>query len=76
MSVGTVAGRLKPPAPKGAHAHDRLAAGRLRERTAVLDLFRMLTPAQRRAYFAALAGWSLDALDFFVFVFCLKSISG
>ena len=43
---------------------------------AVLSLFRMLTPAQRRAYFAALAGWSLDALDFFIFVFCLKSISG
>ena len=43
---------------------------------AVLNLFRTLTPAQRRAYFAALAGWSLDALDFFVFVFCLKSISG
>lgn len=42
----------------------------------MLDLFRMLTPAQRRAYFAALSGWSLDALDFFVFVFCLKSISG
>jgi SHS family lactate transporter-like MFS transporter len=43
---------------------------------AVFELFRMLTPAQRRAYFAALAGWSLDALDFFVFVFCLKAISG
>ena len=42
----------------------------------MLNLFRMLTRAQRRAYFAALAGWSLDALDFFVFVFCLKSISG
>ncbi len=42
----------------------------------VLSLFLTLTPAQRRAYFAALAGWSLDALDFFVFVFCLKAISG
>src|SRR5215470_16240637 len=36
----------------------------------------MLTPAQRRAYFAALGGWSLDAFDFFIFVFCLKAISG
>jgi MFS transporter, SHS family, lactate transporter len=44
--------------------------------TTVLELFRNLTRAQRRAYFAALTGWSLDALDFFVFVFCLKSISG
>lgn len=42
----------------------------------MLSLFRTLTPAQRRAYFAALAGWSLDALDFFIFVFCLKAISG
>jgi len=42
----------------------------------VLGAFRMLTPKQRRAYFAALGGWSLDALDFFIFVFCLKSIAG
>ena len=41
----------------------------------MLDAFRRLTPAQRRAYFAALGGWSLDAFDFFIFVFCLKSIS-
>jgi MFS transporter, SHS family, lactate transporter len=42
----------------------------------VLSAFRMLTPRQRRAYFAALGGWSLDAFDFFIFVFCLKSIAG
>ena len=42
----------------------------------MFSLFRMLTRSQRRAYFAALAGWSLDALDFFIFVFCLKAISG
>jgi SHS family lactate transporter-like MFS transporter len=41
----------------------------------VFNLFRMLTPAQRRAFFASLAGWSLDAFDFFVFTFCLKAIS-
>ena len=35
----------------------------------------MLTGAQRRAYFAALGGWSLDAFDFFIFVFCLRAIS-
>ena len=35
----------------------------------------MLTRPQLHAYLAALGGWSLDALDFFVFVFCLKSIS-
>src|SRR3979409_2564508 len=35
----------------------------------------MLTGAQRRAFFASLAGWSLDAFDFLIFVFCLRSIS-
>jgi len=42
----------------------------------VLGYFRLLTRPQLHAYLAALGGWSLDALDFFVFVFCLKSISG
>jgi MFS transporter, SHS family, lactate transporter len=41
----------------------------------VLSAFRMLTRTQRRAYFAALGGWSLDAFDFFIFVFCLRAIS-
>ena len=36
----------------------------------------MLTPTQRRTYFAALGGWALDAFDFFIFVFCLRAISG
>src|SRR6201988_483825 len=35
----------------------------------------MLTRPQLHAYLAALGGWSLDALDFFVFVFCLTAIS-
>jgi MFS transporter, SHS family, lactate transporter len=41
----------------------------------VLGAFWRLTRAQRRAYFAALGGWTLDAFDFFIFVFCLKAIS-
>jgi MFS transporter, SHS family, lactate transporter len=41
----------------------------------VVGYFTSLTRAQRRAFIASLAGWSLDAFDFFVFVFCLKSIS-
>jgi SHS family lactate transporter-like MFS transporter len=41
----------------------------------VLGYFRLLTRPQLHAYLAALGGWSLDALDFFVFVFCMKSIS-
>jgi MFS transporter, SHS family, lactate transporter len=41
----------------------------------VFGYFRLLTRPQLHAYLAALGGWSLDALDFFVFIFCLKSIS-
>jgi SHS family lactate transporter-like MFS transporter len=41
----------------------------------MLQAFRKLTPAQRRTFLAALGGWSLDAFDFFLFVFCLKAIS-
>src|SRR5579863_8842282 len=37
--------------------------------------FTDLTSQQRRAFFASLSGWSLDAFDFFIFVFCLKAIS-
>ena len=42
----------------------------------MLGYFRDLTRPQLHAYLAALGGWALDALDFFVFVFCLKAISG
>ena len=41
----------------------------------MLDVFRMLTRRQLHAYFAALGGWSLDAFDFFIFVFSLSAIS-
>jgi SHS family lactate transporter-like MFS transporter len=42
----------------------------------VLDPFRTLNRSQRHAFFASLAGWSLDAFDFFIFVFALKAIAG
>jgi SHS family lactate transporter-like MFS transporter len=35
----------------------------------------MLTRAQLHAFLASLGGWSLDAFDFFIFVFCLNAIS-
>src|SRR5271166_6593932 len=38
--------------------------------------FAELTSAQRHAFFASLAGWALDAFDFFLFVFAVKSIAG
>ncbi len=41
----------------------------------MLGYFRQLTRPQLHAYLAALGGWALDALDFFIFVFCLKAIS-
>ncbi len=41
----------------------------------MLDTLRSLSRAQLHAYAAALGGWSLDALDFFIFVFCLGAIS-
>src|SRR5215831_2541409 len=37
---------------------------------------RSLNRSQRHAFAASLAGWSLDAFDFFIFVFALKSIAG
>ena len=41
----------------------------------MINYFRMLTRPQLHAYLAALGGWSLDAFDFFVFVFSLSAIS-
>jgi SHS family lactate transporter-like MFS transporter len=41
-----------------------------------MNPFKDLTRPQRHAFFAALAGWSLDAFDFFLFVFAVKAIAG
>jgi SHS family lactate transporter-like MFS transporter len=41
----------------------------------MLDSVRGLSSSQRHAFAASLAGWTLDAFDFFIFVFALKSIS-
>ena len=41
----------------------------------ILAPFRGLTRSQRHAFVASLAGWSLDAFDFFIYVFALKSIA-
>jgi SHS family lactate transporter-like MFS transporter len=35
---------------------------------------RGLSRSQRHSFFAALGGWSLDAFDFFLYVFCLPAI--
>src|SRR5580692_4897287 len=38
--------------------------------------FRDLTGPQRHAFFASLAGWALDAFDFFLFTFAVTAIAG
>jgi SHS family lactate transporter-like MFS transporter len=42
---------------------------------ALFGPFRELSPQQRHTYFASLAGWSLDAFDFFIFVLCVGAIA-
>ena len=42
----------------------------------ILDHLRKLTQPQRHAFVAAFLGWTLDSLDFFLLVFCVKAIAG
>ena len=37
--------------------------------------WRRLSPPQRHAFFACFLGWTLDAFDFFLLVFCLPAIA-
>src|SRR5579883_2101411 len=37
--------------------------------------FRDLTAAQRHAFFASFLGWSLDAFDYFLLVFCIPAMA-
>src|SRR6202050_886706 len=37
--------------------------------------FRRLTPVQRNTFIACFMGWSLDAFDFFVLVFCVSALA-
>jgi len=38
--------------------------------------FRRLTATQRNTFFACFLGWSLDAFDFFILIFCVSAIAG
>ncbi len=40
-----------------------------------LGPFARLTPPQRHAFLAAFLGWTLDSLDFFLLIFCVKAIA-
>ena len=42
----------------------------------ILGQFKKLSAAQRHAFLAAFLGWTLDSLDFFLLVFCVKAIAG
>jgi SHS family lactate transporter-like MFS transporter len=41
----------------------------------VLNDFRRLTRAQRHTFLAAFLGWTMDSLDFFLLIFCVKAIA-
>ncbi|HET7103780.1 MAG TPA: MFS transporter [Terracidiphilus sp.] len=40
-----------------------------------LSDFKRLSPSQRHAFNAAFLGWTLDSLDFFLLIFCVKAIA-
>jgi len=41
----------------------------------VIAQFRLLTSDQRTTFLAAMLGWSLDAFDYFILVFCISAIA-
>jgi SHS family lactate transporter-like MFS transporter len=42
----------------------------------IRDDFTRLTSAQRHAFLATFLGWTLDSLDFFLLIFCVKAMAG
>ena len=40
-----------------------------------LGHFRKLTPVQRNTFVACFLGWSLDAFDFFILIFCVNALA-
>ncbi len=41
----------------------------------LFENFRRLTPVQRHTFTACFLGWSLDAFDFFILIFCVSAIA-
>jgi len=37
--------------------------------------FRRLTPVQRNTFIACFLGWTLDAFDFFILIFCVSALA-
>src|ERR1017187_2267370 len=52
-----------------------MRSGILRSMSFIQD-FQRLTNSQRRTFLAAFLGWTMDALDFFLLIFCVKAIAG
>src|ERR1022692_1032634 len=52
-----------------------MRSGILRSMSFIQD-FQRLTKSQRRTFLAAFLGWTMDALDFFLLIFCVKAIAG
>jgi MFS transporter, SHS family, lactate transporter len=42
---------------------------------ALFEHFRRLTPVQRNTFIACFMGWSLDAFDFFILIFCMSALA-
>jgi SHS family lactate transporter-like MFS transporter len=42
----------------------------------VIEHFSRLSSQQRHTFLAAFLGWTLDSLDFFLLIFCVKAIAG
>jgi SHS family lactate transporter-like MFS transporter len=42
----------------------------------VINHFQRLSSQQRHTFVAAFLGWTLDSLDFFLLIFCVKAIAG
>src|SRR6201981_1614912 len=41
----------------------------------LLENFRKLNPVQRNTFIACFLGWTLDAFDFFILIFCLNALA-
>src|SRR6266576_4015178 len=41
----------------------------------IIVRFRRLTTAQRNTFVACFLGWSLDAFDFFILIFCVNALA-
>ena len=81
-------GKNRPPAPRFLPSQGenpswrRVGAGWTQFRSDMLPPmsamghFRQLTRPQRDTFVAAFLGWTLDSLDFFLLIFCVKAIAG